>query len=98
MIAPDYHPHADDLAEFLLAAFGAQAPAVLNALQVLNGNADVMRFLEAFGFVHQCIDAPDQRTENKREGMRAMVLHIHAARSLDPNTLLETFTQNGASP
>lgn len=97
MNPPDYHPHADDLAEFLVATFGRSAPSCLVALQSLLGNTEVMQFLEAFSFFHQSVEAADQKTENKREGMRLQVLHIHAARSLSEVTILELLNSTGAS-
>jgi hypothetical protein len=95
MITPDMHPHADDLARFLVATFGKLAPARLAALQMLLGNSEVMEFLEAFGFVHESTFSENSRTQDQREGMRTMVLHIHAARNISQHDLLQLVNSTG---
>jgi hypothetical protein len=98
MNAPDIHPHADSLAEFLVAAFGLRAERHLAALQVLLGNRDVMDFLEAFGFVHESTLTTEPKLRDAREGMRMLVLHVHAARSVTADQLEALINSTGASP
>ena len=95
MRPPDNHPHADDLARFLVATFGKLAPARLASLQMLLGDEGVMEFLEAFGFVHESTFSENSRTQDRREGMRDLVLHIHAARNLSEQYLLELINSTG---
>jgi hypothetical protein len=85
MIEPDHHPHAERTAEFLAAAFGPNAPQALTAVQMVLGNTQFMRVLEAFCFAHETTEDGNTSTMLLREGMRQVCLMVQSSRSLKPD-------------
>lgn len=91
--APPIHPCAEELAQFLIGAFGEAAGTVLEGLQLANGNEPFMRFLEAYGYVWEPTSDADAGVMREREGMRRLALMIGAAPSItqdDLKTLMES--------
>lgn len=89
MIQPYHHPLADETAQWFAAAFGAETPHIVMEVQKVIGNTEFMRALEAYCFVHETTADDQPHIMMQREGMRRVVLMLHAARAINIDKLKE---------